>query len=458
MRRVSFGLLVLVASLAVAAAASATPSFTNTPLIAAGQNPPGFTTAPTPNSTGDSEPAIAFANDGSMAVDGLGWLPFQVNVWRGHFGATPAYFGGLEQSIPTNGQGRIALGDEDADIDFSSAGTMLLADLNVIINPNFNSFKLGVDVTRCPSGASASGCTTTVLDQAGADRPWITHRGTTAWVSYHDSGNSTIVHVQRSTDDGRTWQQAASPIVGQGADTGRSTFNNIQGPIVADPTSNTIYDIYASGERQTKCCSTDFNNIFVSRSTDGGNHWAAQLVFSAPVGTSLGNIFPSLAVDQTTGTVYATWSDAHAVWLASSADHGVTWTPALNVSAGTGLATTLMPWVAARAGKVDVVYYGSRQAQDDPAAIWNAYDSQRLGGVWSTGTVSNSPNRVGAVCTEGSACAGNVNRELLDLFEVAEDPATNKAAVIYTSTEISTYRAPDGSGHKLPEIVLAFEH
>ena len=93
-----------------------------------------------------------------------------------------------------------------------------------------------------------------------------------------------------------------------------------------------------------------------------------------------------------------------------------------------------------------------------PAGVWNAYDSQRLGGIWSTGTVSNTPNRVGAVCTGGAACAGNLNRELLDLFEVAEDPVTNKAAVIYTSSEISTYTRPDGTLHKLPEIVLAFEH
>src|SRR5262249_60169653 len=108
---------------------------------------------------------------------------------------------------------------------------------------------------------------------------------------------------------------------------------------------------------------------------------------------------------------------------------------------GTGLGTTVMPWVAARGGKVDVVYYGTKQAQDDPAGVWNAYDSQRLGGIWSTGTVSNTPNRVGAVCTEGSACAGNVNRELLDLFEVAEDPLTNKAAVIYVERDQHIHNA-----------------
>ena len=53
-------------------------------------------------------------------------------------------------------------------------------------------------------------------------------------------------------------------------------------------------------------------------------------------------------------------------------------------------------------------------------------------------------------------CAGNVNRELLDLFEVAENPTNNKAAIIYTSSEISTYTTPDGVVHKLPEIVLAY--
>jgi len=67
------------------------------------------------------------------------------------------------------------------------------------------------------------------------------------------------------------------------------------------------------------------------------------------------------------------------------------------------------------------------------------------------------PNRVGAVCTGGSACAGNVNRQLLDLFEVAEDPISGKAAIIYTNSQISMYTTPDGVMHQLPEVVLAFE-
>lgn len=459
--------LVLVAvALTASAAGASTPSFTNTTLFGTWDpTGSGLTIGPAasgsetpPNSSGDSEPAIAFANDGTMAVDGLAWLPFQVNVWTGTFGSTPSYFGGLDQTVPSHGH-RLALGDEDADIEFSSAGTMLLADLNVIINPKFNNAQLGVDVTRCPKGADASGCTTTVLDQTQADRPWITHRGTTVWVSYHDSGNSTLIHVQESTDDGLTWHKVSSPVLGQGGATGQATFNNDQGPIVADPNSNYLYDVYAAGTQQSKSHSADFNNIFVSRSTDGGKHWETTLVHSAPTGTALNNIFPSMTVDQTTGTVYAVWTDSHTVWVSSSTDHGKTWSDPADVSTSTvGLATTLMPWVAARDGKVDVVFYGSTGAQDSPTSVWNVYDSQLNSGTWSIDNlVSNTPNRIGAVCTEGSACAGNVNRELLDLFEVAEDPLTDKAAVIYTNSQISIYTTPDGVVHQLPEVVLAFE-
>ena len=115
-----------------------------------------------------------------------------------------------------------------------------------------------------------------------------------------------------------------------------------------------------------------------------------------------------------------------------------------------------MPWVAARDGKVDVVYYATGAASPDVhTAVWNVYDSQRQGGSWSVLKVSNTPNRVGEVCLEGSACAGD--RQLLDLFEVAEDPVSNRAAIIYTDSTLNTYTDADGV-HQLPEVVLAFEH
>jgi hypothetical protein len=438
-----------------AAQAGTTPTFTNTTLISTLQAPiPGVATAPNQNSTGNSEPAISFSSTGKMAVDGLAWLPFQVNLWKGTFGTTPSYFGAMDTNLNNVGAGRTTLGDGDADVKFTSAGTTLLADLNFVVNPKFNKFQLGVDVTRCPSAATGpSGCTTSFLDTTEADRPWLTTAGTNAWVAYHDSGNSTLIRVKRSTDDGRTWTSAGSPIPGQGAATGQATFNNDLGPIVADAGNGTLYEVYAAGEQKTKATSANFNNIFVSRSTDGGMHWTSTLVFHTTPFTALNNIFPALAVDPATHTLYASWTDTHGIEVATSTDQGATWTAPTTVST---IKTTVMPWVAALNGKVDVVYYGTTaDSPGDTSAVWNVYDSQLSGTTWTVGKVSNTPNRVGAVCLSGSACTGN--RELLDLFQVAEDPLTGKAAIIYTDTTIDTWTQNGGAAQELPEIVLAFE-
>src|SRR5262249_38985968 len=356
--------------------------------------PPGFSSNPA-NQSGDSEPAITFGPNNVMAVDGLGWLPFAVNLWKGHFGSVPTFFGPMDTLLPIQGKGLVNVGDGDADIEVTRAGTILLNALDIIFTAKGTHDKLGVSVTRCPATATGpSGCTSTVLDTAGADRPWITHLGTTAWVSYHDSQNSSIIRTWKSTDDGRTWRPSGAPLNGNGGVTGGATFNNPQRPIVADPTTGNVYDIFAAGEPQTKCCSANYNNIFVSRSTDGGAHYSASLVFHAAPFTRLNNIFPSLAVDPVTGNLYAVWSDGHTIWESTSTNRGVGWSSAVPVSTTN---TSLMPWVAARNGKVDIVYYGtSAITQDDPNAVWNVYDSQLNGGDRFDEHIRENPDPPGA--------------------------------------------------------------
>src|SRR6266545_13938 len=146
----------------VAASAAAPPTFSNTTLFspwsasAFFQPPAGLVTAPHADQSGNSEPAIDFGGPGNvMAVDGLGWLPFQVNLWKGHFGDMPlAYFGGMDTLLPISGAGRVNLGDGDADVEVTSAGTILLADLDIILNHALNNDQLGVSVTRCPAAAT----------------------------------------------------------------------------------------------------------------------------------------------------------------------------------------------------------------------------------------------------------------------------------------------------------------
>jgi hypothetical protein len=438
--------------MAAAPAGAAGGDFTNTPLIATWSPPAGLSSSPIPNSTGNSEPAIAFGADGAMAVDGLAWLPYQVNLWKGRFGETPSYFGAMDANLQNKGRGRITLGDGDADVEITAAGTTLLADLDFVVAPG-GTYQLGVSVTRCPVGAAGpDDCTTAFLDKAGSDREWITSRGSDVWVAYHDAQNSTMIRVKKSTDDGRTWKPSGSPLVGNGPTTAGGTFNNSVGPIVADPTGNALYAAYMTGTPQSKCCSADYNQVFVARSTDGGAHWTSTRVYQAAAGTRLNNFWPAIAVDSLSGRVWVAWTDLHGVSVSSS-PAGSGWTAPQSVSTAT---TTVMPWVAARGGKVDVVYYGSQASStDDEDAVWNTFDSQSSGGSWSVKLVSQTPNRVGPVCLEGSGCEGN--RELLDLFEVAEDPISGKAAVIYTDTTLNTWTGSDSENHQLPEIVLAFE-
>jgi hypothetical protein len=262
-----------------------------------------------------------------------------------------------------------------------------------------------------------------------------------------------LIHVQRSDDDGFTWTRVGDPIVGQDGVTANATFNNIQGPIVADPVTHNVYDIFAAGETGfLKGRTFTPNHIYVSRSTDGGKSWTANLVFQAAPGTSLAAVFPSLAVDPTNGKLYAVWSDAHTVWFSESSDRGSHWSSAVAVNIAPAN-TAVFPWVAAYNGTADVVYYGTTASnKDDPSAVWNVYLAQTTndGASFAQSVVSNTANHVGVICTNGTGCAAGT-RNLLDLFEVAIDPLNGKAGVIYTDDTLTM----DSNGNPLPQLVLA---
>jgi hypothetical protein len=448
MRRHVIRLVLLAAAMALAigmtgASAATSPgslSFTNSALL-------------TPD--GNSEPAIAIARNGGMAITGLSWLEFGTNLWTGQFGSTPTLRGKIDTTLQKPGK-RI-FGGGDADVDLGSTGTLHATTLIFLVNPTFKSFQLGVSAITCPNGTSSgfsvSSCTSQIIDTAGADRQWITSDGPHVWISYHDSKSSSLIHVQRSDDDGYTWKRVGDPIVGQGGNTANATFNNIQGPIVADPFTHNIYDIYAAGETGIlKGRTFTPNHIYVSRSTDGGKSWTVSLVFQAAPGTGLDNVFPALAVDPTNGKLYAAWSDGHTVSFATSSDQGAHWSPAVVVNIAPAN-TAIFPWIAADAGTVDVVYYGTDAAdKDDPGAVWNTYVAQTLndGASFAQSRVSQTPNHVGAVCTEGTACAPGT-RNLLDLFEVAINPNNGRAGIIYTDDT----QTQDSAGNPLPQIVLA---
>jgi len=438
-----FALSVAMATAVSAATGPGSLTFSNTPLL---------------RPEGESEPAISIGTNGTMAITGLQWLfdPsfFGTHLWTGPFGSTPTFRGLLDANLQK--AGKSVFGSGDADVDLGSTGTLHATSLIFLINQTFRSDQLGVSAITCPNGTSPSfsisTCKQQIIDTAGADRQWITSDGARVWISYHDSKASSLIHVQRSDDDGYTWKRVGDPIVGQGVATGHATFNNIQGPIVADPFTHNVYDVYAAGETGVlKGRTFTPNNIYVSRSTDGGKSWTANLVFHGTPGTSFGNVFPALAVDPTNGKLYAAWSDAHHVFFSASSDQGTHWSAPVTVNAAPAN-TAIFPWLAAYNGTVDLVYYGTSAAsKDDASAVWNVYLAQTTndGASFAQSLVSNSSNHTGEICTEGTACAPGT-RNLLDLFEVAINPQNGRAGIIYTDDTLTT-----SGGDPLPQIVLA---
>jgi len=270
---ITVGVAVVAVLVAFASTSTGNLTFTNTRLL---------------RPDGNSEPEISIATNGTMGIVGLSWLNFGTNLWTGPFGSTPTFQGVIDATLQQSG--KRVFGGGDADVDMGSTGTLHASTLIFLFNPTFHAAQLGVSAITCPNGATnfdSSNCTSQIIDTTQSDRQWITSDGPRVLISYHDSGHSTLIHVQRSDDDGFTWRRVGDPIVGQGAATGDATFNNIQGPIVADPFTHNVYDVYAAGETGIlKAKTTDFDHIFVSRSADGGETWTAALVFHCLLYTS----------------------------------------------------------------------------------------------------------------------------------------------------------------------------
>lgn len=398
---------------------------------------------------GSSEPEISIGQSGTMAMVSLQWLfdpaAFGTHLWTGPFGSTPTEQGIVDGALQH--PGKSVFGAGDADVDIGSTGRLHISTLIFLENPTFNKAQLGVSAITCPSPASPTfainQCTAQIIATTNDDRQWITSDGPHVYISYHDAADGSLIDVQRSDDDGFTWKRVGDPVVGQAGTTADATFNNIQGKLVADPYTHNVYDIYAAGQTGLlKAQTFTPNHIIVSRSSDMGQTWTANVAFTAPPGTSLANIFPAMAVDPTNGNLYAVWSDGHSVSFASSTDQGSHWTPAVTVSSAPAT-TAVLPWVAAYHGTVDVVYYGTAAGSNlDPNAAWHVYFAQSAGGGFTQTPVNGSPNHIGVICTGGTGC-GPGTRNLLDLFQIAINPQNSKAAIIYVDDTLTTSPDPN---------------
>jgi hypothetical protein len=397
----------------------------------------GFTDYPLVSVTGrsvshDFEPAIRIGPDSTVytaanyhntATGARG-----VELWTAAPGAPFASVG----LIPPG------LGGLDVDLAVGSTGTLYDATL-YSQTPNAPTGSYGIGTGACPAGSlpDPTACYgVQKVDISHTDRPWIAADGpSTVYLSYHDGSQSEQIDVTKSTDAGRTWGKPAEAIVP--ALRHQANFYNFAGNLVVDPRDHTIYQIFVAGPTPGKGQNQDYNTVYMAVSRDGGQTFADYLVYQAPAGARLDNLWPAATVDAS-GGVYAGWSDGHDVWIAASTDHGATWAAPFRVSQdGPALQSSVEPWLAAGGtGDVGVAWYGSPAADNMSAtATWQVYFAQVRGATSAAPTISQTvvsdhTISTGPLCTEGDACPAGT-RTLYDDLGVALDPATGLAAVAY---------------------------
>jgi hypothetical protein len=152
------------------------------------------------------------------------------------------------------------------------------------------------------------------------------------------------------------------------------------------------------------------NELYVARSTDGGAHFTLKLVFAAPTGTSIANIFPILAVDRGSN-VHVVFSDGTNVYLTSSSDQGATWNAPTRVNNGVETKTALSPWIdAGDNGKVDIQWWATSSNNSMASdAKWKVYFAQVQNTFAKHPTILENAAtgyfHTGPICVNGTGCA-----------------------------------------------------
>ncbi len=200
-----------------------------------------------------------------------------------------------------------------------------------------------------------------VADQTGGPFSGNLYVGWTRWTL----ANSEIM-FSRSTDDGKTWSPPIEidnhpglPRDDNGADEG---FSGTIGP------DGTLYVVWADG-----------SHIVFTTSRNGGRTFARtrDIIHTAPImfkvqDVSRSNGFPVIAIDprgpKRGGRLYVAWGDYRNgdldVFCATSADHGLTWSPAVRVNSDPvhDGADQFFPWLAVDpiTGAANIVFYDRR--------------------------------------------------------------------------------------------------
>jgi BNR repeat-like domain len=217
---------------------------------------------------------------------------------------------------------------------------------------------------------------------AEADKPVLTVRGADVYVGFNRDRK---ILVASSHDGGITFSTAD---VGSKLKLVRS----LAGGATVDP-QGSAYLAWAGYTQRDGASGRD--NLYISRSSDGGKSWTTRLmdVSGAPPDCGAyhcqwGYLGAQITMtSDAAGTLYALWNSGSAdkspgrIYFTSSTTAGDTWFPKLNISTAPSSAEHAFPAIAAgQAGDVRIAWMDTRSHP-----LWNTYyrSSTNGGATWS---------------------------------------------------------------------------
>ena len=251
------------------------------------------------------------------------------------------------------------------------------------------------------------------------DRQWLAFYGKDTVYMLYRTADPVIAFVQRSTDGGLTYGPAVQVgSIGQ------------VGAIDVDQKDGTIYVSGSSG------------NICAAKpDVPGGQPSAFTCTAAASDPNGVAHLFfiTKVAADE---TVYAVYSNDVDILLTHSTDHGKTWATPVRVNNGDATRVSVFPHLGTgkQSGTVGIVWYGTSATGNTDSADWNLFYAYSANATSNTPTftqVKAGDHVIHASNISEGGLTGSANRNLIDYFQVAFDPAG--AAVIAYADDHNDY-------------------
>ena len=388
-------------------------------------------------------------------------------------------------------------GGGDSELDFRPDGTLLGADLEFANGEQADSeIHISKDFGKTWTEPGV---------QAGQeqDRQWFAHTpdGKRQFLVYHDFVAEGEFYVE-SADGGKTWGNpnlindlsqvgtppgiAVGPTQGSTASIADQGINTFSGPMLVDNNAQDFYTVYSISNFESNVSPTGggippfgaVRGIVVAHSADAGKTWTNKYAVVAKNNSdpskeeSTGTMFPWGFLDQA-GNVYIVFgstrdagggTDHYGFYYVYSSDKGAHWSTPKRIDglpAGKG-SIVFNTGAAVSPGVIDVAWL-----QKDTSAIgaaeglWHPWFAQIQAANTTSPKITRQrmtdlPNHKNGVCILGTICLlpapinpGSRDRSLLDFMELAVNPKTHMAGVVYADN--GGFRPGEGSG----EVVFA---